>query len=116
MAFSVIYDWRLHGKARPLSLRLLMPGQAGIAQSGAEDGTATAASHPFACAAPVAHRPDSRCARPCPDRLGEPDAERDEEDRGERSDGPTQRGVRNCRGLDRFNRFDRFGSHGGDGT
>lgn len=63
MAFSVIYDWRLHGKARPLSLRLLMPGQAGIAQSGAEDGTATAASHPFACAAPVAHRPDSRTGR-----------------------------------------------------
>lgn len=62
MAFSVIYDWRLHGKARPLSQRLLMPGQDGLgggaALAGHDDGDdqepgVAAASHPFHCPAPA---------------------------------------------------------------
>lgn len=48
LAFSVIYDWRLHGKARPLSSRLPDPGQryAGV--------PALDAARPFACAASTA--------------------------------------------------------------
>lgn len=60
MAFSVIYDWRLHGKARPLSQRLLMPGQDGLGGAAAladnDDGRepgAAGASHPFHCPAPA---------------------------------------------------------------
>ncbi|TCS98877.1 hypothetical protein B1808_03600 [Pseudofulvimonas gallinarii] len=45
LAFSVIYDWRLHGKVRPLSSRLPDPGQpyAGV----------PAPDRPVVCAAPA---------------------------------------------------------------
>lgn len=63
MAFSVIYDWRLHGKARPLSQRLLMPGQAQAGAAGSADPVA--ASHPFACpTAQVARAPGASGPHP----------------------------------------------------
>ena len=63
MAFSVIYDWRLHGKARPLSQRLLMPGQAQAGAAGYDDPVA--ASHPFACpTAQVARAPGASGPHP----------------------------------------------------
>ncbi|MCK9488542.1 MAG: transglycosylase SLT domain-containing protein [Xanthomonadales bacterium] len=54
MAFSVIYDWRLHGQARPMSQRLLMPGQA-ARMADAE----AVASHPFTCPAPAVTQQDT---------------------------------------------------------
>lgn len=45
LAFSVIYDWRLHGKVRPLSSRLPDPGQ--------PYGGVPAPDRPVVCAAPA---------------------------------------------------------------
>ncbi|MBX3726696.1 MAG: transglycosylase SLT domain-containing protein [Xanthomonadales bacterium] len=50
LAFSVIYDWRLHGRTRPLASRLPDPGQRPAA-------TAFAASGGVHCAAPLAQVP-----------------------------------------------------------
>ncbi len=56
LAFSVIYDWRLHGKVRPLSSRLPDPGQpyAGV----------PAPDRPVVCAAPAFVSSQSSGSRP----------------------------------------------------
>ncbi len=56
LAFSVIYDWRLHGKARPLSSRLPDPGR--------PYGGVPPPERPVVCALPALARADSPGVRP----------------------------------------------------